>query len=282
MKTVYEEHQNTIGSLAGYYKEHGIKMMILKGYGLSKNYPTPEHRPCGDIDIFLYGKQKEADCLIAKTGVEIHYDNPHHSTFTYNGVTVENHHTLMDQDNHKSNVRLENFFQAIITENCGTEKGDNIYTPSPILNAIYLVRHAGEHFATEEITLRHVLDLGTFFVAHHDEVDWDRILKVYKDESMILFYDAIATICVCNLGMNEACFRGYTRNETLADRVLADIFSQKEALPMSSTGIHGFEKLKYGTQKTIRWWKNRWKYKMIYRESLWESFTTLALNRLRN
>lgn len=36
-------------------------MMVLKGYGLSLNYLKPSHRPCGDIDIWLFGKQKEAD-----------------------------------------------------------------------------------------------------------------------------------------------------------------------------------------------------------------------------
>ena len=32
--------------------------MILKGYGRSLNYPVPALRPCGDINIYLYTKDK--------------------------------------------------------------------------------------------------------------------------------------------------------------------------------------------------------------------------------
>lgn len=39
-------------------------MMVLKGYGLGKNYPAPNHRPCGDIDIWNFGRQEEVDALI--------------------------------------------------------------------------------------------------------------------------------------------------------------------------------------------------------------------------
>lgn len=282
-KTQYEEHKKAISDLAAFYQGHSIQLMLLKGYGLSLNYPSHEVRPTGDIDCYLYGRIDQADDLLEKElRIAVDRGNEHHSVFNYHGITVENHRTFSDQHNHKSNLRLEQLYQQMIAENNGVCIGDNIYTPSPTLNAIYLVRHAGEHFATEEITLRHVLDLGTFFVVHHDEIDWDRVLQVYKDESMIQFYDAIATICVRNLGMSEACFHGYTTNERLADRVLADIFSQKEALPMSIAGISGLDKLKYGIQKTARWWQNRWKYKMVYKESLWESFFTLATNRIKN
>lgn len=32
--------------------------MILKGYGRSLNYPVPALRLCGDINIYLYTKDK--------------------------------------------------------------------------------------------------------------------------------------------------------------------------------------------------------------------------------
>lgn len=44
-----------VASLAGFYNAHGYKMMVLKGYACSLNWPRPEHRPCGDIDIWLFG-----------------------------------------------------------------------------------------------------------------------------------------------------------------------------------------------------------------------------------
>lgn len=82
---------------------------------------------------------------------------------------------------------------------------------------------------------------------------------------MIQFYNAIATICVRDLGFEAKCFKGYTHDEKLAHRVLEDIFAEKEQLPKSMHGITGWKKVKYGIQKSIRWWQNRWKYKMVYK-----------------
>lgn len=39
-------------------------MVLLKGYCLSLNYPKPNHRPCGDIDIYLCGDGDKADDLL--------------------------------------------------------------------------------------------------------------------------------------------------------------------------------------------------------------------------
>lgn len=60
----YDQYCKAIAELAGFYNSHGYKMMLLKGYACSIDWPRPEHRPCGDIDIWLFGKQKEADAAL--------------------------------------------------------------------------------------------------------------------------------------------------------------------------------------------------------------------------
>lgn len=73
-------------------------MMILKGYACSLDWPKPEHRPCGNIDIWLFGKQKEADALLAnKKGLEIDSSHHHHHTiFYWRDFMVENHYDFFD------------------------------------------------------------------------------------------------------------------------------------------------------------------------------------------
>ena len=66
IEKVYRRQERAIARLAAFYREHAIPMMLLKGYGLSLFYPVPEHRPCGDIDIWLFGRQPEADKLVAR------------------------------------------------------------------------------------------------------------------------------------------------------------------------------------------------------------------------
>lgn len=283
----YELYLQAISDLAKFYNSHGFKMMILKGYGLSLDYPIPKHRPTGDIDIYLFGEKERADKLVREhLGIRVDEEYHKHSHFTFHGVTVENHGKFIDDITHKSNVKFENLLEELLREeqHCLKESPiDNCLLPSPTWNALFLLRHAGEHFASCEITLRHIIDLGTFFKAHHDEINWERVLNVYEDEGMKSFYDSIATICVRELGFEPQYFCGYNHNEKLADKVIEDIFATKESLPKSMFGIDTFwKRVRYGIDKSQRWWQNRWKYKLVYKENLWDSFWGLAINRIKN
>ena len=41
----YVQYQKAIASLAGWYNQHGYKMMVLKGYSCSLDWSKPNHRP---------------------------------------------------------------------------------------------------------------------------------------------------------------------------------------------------------------------------------------------
>ena len=73
----FEMYRRTIADIARFYNSHGFRMMVLKGYACSLDWPKPEHRPCGDIDIWQFGKQKEADATLSKEK-SIKIDNSHH------------------------------------------------------------------------------------------------------------------------------------------------------------------------------------------------------------
>lgn len=60
----YVLYCKAVADLAIWYHAHGYRMMIIKGLACGMNWPKPEHRPYGDIDIYLFGKQKEADALL--------------------------------------------------------------------------------------------------------------------------------------------------------------------------------------------------------------------------
>lgn len=289
MERMYVRHWERIGELADFYKQQGIRMLLLKGYGCSLCYPKPEHRPTGDIDVYLFGKKDEADALIEKElGVKVHREYHKHSTFNYGGVEVENHAKFIDDVSHKSNIRFEQILMSVLEkEECLQSPIDNVLLPSPTFNALFLLRHTGEHFASNEITLRHVLDVGTFFHRYHYKIDWALVFNVYKEERMLRFFNSIATICVEYLGIDAACFASeekqytYQSDTALADRILSDIFEMKEVLPMSTAGIDTIaKKLKYAIDKSHRWWHNRWKYQLVYNENLVESFWWLARNRM--
>lgn len=287
---MYAQHKASIASLAKFYAQHKIKMLLLKGYGCSLCYPYPEHRPTGDIDIFLFGRQEKADALVERElGTKVHREYHKHSTFNYHGVEVENHAKFIDDVSHKSNIRFERILMSLLNEEeCIESPINNVLLPPPTFNALFLLRHTGEHFASNEITLRHVLDVGTFFRKYHSLIVWETVMAVCQRERMMDFFNGIATICVEYLGMEADCFASsdkrytYRHDTVLADCILADIFEQKDFLSMSMAGVDTLgKKLKYAIGKTQRWWKNRWKYRLVYNERLVESFWWLARNRLK-
>lgn len=94
----YELYRRAIAEIAGFYNSHGYKMMLLKGYACGLDWPKPEHRPCGDIDIWQFGQQKEADAALAASskfqdsGSKIDSSHHHHTVFSWRDFTVENHY----------------------------------------------------------------------------------------------------------------------------------------------------------------------------------------------
>lgn len=290
MERNYMKYADQIHTLADFYNQHSIRVLLLKGYGCSLCYPTPEHRPSGDIDIYLFGMQTKADELVEKElGIKVYREYHKHSIFKVGGIEVENHAKFIDGISHKSNIKYEQILMSVLQEeDCLQSPIDDVWLPSPTFNALFLLRHAGEHFAANEIKLRHILDLGLFFQRFHSQIDWTVVFKVYKEERMMRFFNAIATICVEYMGLDAACFASddkqyiYQSDTALADRILSDIFEKKDVLPMSTVGIDTIgKKLRYAIDKSHRWWRNRWKYQLVYNENLVESFWWLARNRMK-
>lgn len=93
----YVEYRKAIDSLATFYTAHGFRMMLLKGYACGRDWPRPEHRPYGDIDIWLFGKQKEADALNLNQGDRNFYTQyiPSHLLKQIAKVCCVRHNTII-------------------------------------------------------------------------------------------------------------------------------------------------------------------------------------------
>lgn len=104
----YELYSRSIAEMSAWHNAHDFKMMVLKGYACSINWPKPEHRPCGDIDIWQFGKQKEADAALERDkGIKIDNSHHHHTVFYWRGFMVENHYDFIEVHHHSSSPALE-------------------------------------------------------------------------------------------------------------------------------------------------------------------------------
>ncbi len=281
----YKEYQTAIQHLSRFFASNHLKMMIMKGYGCSLNYPYPECRPCGDIDVWMFGKQKIADQLVRKN-LDLYVDdnNEHHSVFQYESFTVENHGTIQDINIHKSDVYVNTILEKLASEEQHETEinGVKIQLPSAKFNSIHLLRHMACDFATFTTTLRHVLDWSTFVSNNVNNIDWAFIRSVAHKANMHKFLDAINGICVEYLGYPKDMFPVEKIDYKLRDRVLFDILNNHAKPDIPKPNLSFFQKIQYGLYKTSRMWKNRWKYQIVYDESFLQSFLTLTLNRIKN
>ena len=273
----YVLYQKAIAGLASWYNSHGFKMMVLKGYACSIDWPKPEHRPCGDIDIWLYGKQIEADEALLKANTNLtNKTNPftidtshhHHTVFYWQDFMVENHYDFVNVHHDKSNASIEKVFKELGQDDTYSIEvlGEKVYIPSPNLHALFLLRHSMIEFVASSITIRQLLDWAFFVKKRGKEIDWKWLEEILDEYGMKRLYDVYNAICVEDLGFESSIFPSVQFNPSIKDMVLEEILNP--AIPN--------DKPKHIVPRVIwkynRWRANEWKHQLVYKESMWSSF----------
>ena len=267
----YVDYENAIGKLAGFYNSHGLKMMVIKGYGLGLNYPKPNHRPCGDIDTWNYGQQKEADEILAKEkGIKIDNSHRHHTVFDWSGYMVENHYDLLTVDANKTNMILESILKECAMDDSNyVEVGrEKVFLPSANFNALYLLRHMLMHFAGTNMNFRQLIDWGFFWEKHGEEVDEKWLWGLLEKYHMTAFFYILNAICVEELGFHSSIFPDVEYMPYIKDRVIKEILCPK----YDWMGAHNTNTIKRIWFKFKRWKGSAWKRELCFGEGSFESF----------
>ena len=269
----YPYYEQAIGELAGFYQKQGIKTMILKGYGLSLLYPNPMHRPCGDIDIWNFKKQNEADEVLTKElGIKVDNSEHHHTVFDWHGFMVENHYDMLNTSAVKTNKKLEPILKELAMDDSNLVfiNGVKVYLPSANFNALFLLRHLLMHFVACGINLRNILDWGFFWEKKGEDVDVEWLKCVLDDFKMSTFFGIINAICIDNLGFDSSIFPTALFTPELKNKVLKDTLSPE----FDWTEVHRLSLIPRLVFKYKRWKAGAWKRKLCYDENEWTSFFT--------
>lgn len=287
MEKQYARHESIVAELAAVYQSAGYRMMLLKGYGLSKYWPIPNHRPTGDIDIYLMymdsdGKDKCqpawkcADMMMKeKLGVEIDNSHHHHSVFTYKGIMVENHYDFINVHSHRSNRWIENEFKTLAltgSEEYTFDNGAKLLFPSPLLHCLFVARHNACHFAAEHLNLRQLLDWALLVEMRNEDMDWDYFWSTTKKMGMEKFVLCMVFIAIEQLSFERSIFHipdeymDFQKCEyDLIDKVFDDI------LHPTDEGNDG-KGLVYVVRRFKLWKRNLWKHRIVYSDSVFSTF----------
>lgn len=273
----YELYRRAIAEMAAFYNSHGFKMMVLKGFACSLDWPRPEHRPCGDIDIWQFVRYKEADALLAsEKGIPVDTSHHHHTVFYFRGFMVENHYDFINVHHHKSHREMERIFKELGQDDSYsvTVNDETVYLPSPNLHALFLLKHLMMHFASGEITMRQLLDWAFFAEKHSAEIDWEWLNKTIEHFGMTGAYAIFNAICIEHLGFDAGLFPSIAYDQDMKDRVLSEILSPEVPRDMPSNVL---KRIRF---KISRWKSNAWKHRLCYKESLWSAFWSGIWNHL--
>lgn len=247
----YRSHLHAIKTLCGYFAENGIRTMILKGYSLSICYPRPEHRPCGDIDIYLFGDWKKADSLLEKNAhVVINRTHHHHTMYKWNGIYVENHYDFINLFTHTINKKLDVFLKKIAATEKYQTCGDFLI-PSPNLSALFVFFHSVSDFAGTAINVRKIVDWYLLKRQYGNGVEWEKIEKICKELDLYGIYRIWNNV-------TKFVMEGGIELSEVEKKVLHEIFYPKFNKPMPKSLIPLM------LWKLRRWWESRWKMKLVY------------------
>ena len=302
----YARQKAVGGEISRLLAAEGLGVPVLKGLALARLYPRPEHRECGDIDIYSGERHSAVDAVLARAGADVEDDYYVHSHISFKGVTIENHRFFNPVRGSRSRKELERHFIGLMN-GCGTvtqggvqaavsdgnaggnADGDTLRTggqrsitgcapgtmlavPPADFTALFLTQHALKHFVAEGgIRLRHLADWTVFLNAEQDDVDWAQFYLWADKMHFSRFADAMTALSVKYLGLKVTA-AGLRDESRYAGAVLEDILH-----PGAKSGKEGGSTLIMRLNLALGAFRSLWKYHRIYRKSAFlEVFTMTA------
>ena len=199
-------------------RKAGIEPVLLKGQGLSRYYPTPELRQCGDIDIYVgeenYEKAYDAILpIVSEIDDKSKIWNWMHFDANVGSVMIEVHQKA-DKMYSRKNARIykEFMLDGLSKDLCPLRFGDvDVMTPNDTYNAFYVFYHLWRHFSTSGVGLRQFCDWACFLHTHVGKLDLPYLKKMLDDLGFMKPWQVFGCFLVKDLGLPEDEFPFYNK-----------------------------------------------------------------------
>lgn len=256
-ETRWQRQLTIVKSLTNVCQENNIRLLLLKGLGLSLCYPNPKHRQSGDIDIYLFGHYEEGNSLAKEIlGAKIKKFNKKEDHIILGTFSIDNHITFLWTDTEeKRNFDLY-LKKLLVTRQLERIPETDIYLPPSDFNYLFLVSHSYSHFMREGMPLRQVTDLACFLAKHKTDIDWDEINDVLQRFHLKKFSDAM--LAFIQYYFQIAIDNNLVSDQRLLERMFNDVLGHKHTVVYHKSWISA----KTYLIKTA--WMNRWRYNAFY------------------
>lgn len=212
---------------------HGIDTVQMKGIGFSMNYPDPQKRFGGDLDIFNFKHGTNpadsennmslfVDKLAKKAGAEFESTCPKHSEFFYKGIPLENHRNFLNVEHSGFQKKINDYLLKVVNpQEQVLSHGTKILVPSKEFNNIFIPFHAMQHYLGEGINFHHLTDWAVQVHKHGVQIPDE--IKGSKFEQFIYAFTNLANK---HLGTNVKV----PENKELEDSIMRRMVHPEEPL----------------------------------------------------
>lgn len=271
----YERQLQLAGELATAYKNAGLTTYVLKGFALSRYYPTPAHRECGDFDCFIPGGYEDGNKIAVSLGASYEDGGYKHSHITYKGLMVENHRFCTPIRGSREGKRLERYLQSLLAQPYNYLYDTPLVSPSPTFNALFLMRHSMTHFLYEGIHLRHIVDWAMFLANEQCRVDWKAFYDWCDELGLTRFANTLNAVVNVFIGV-DITNRDIVSDSSYAERIVKNILYEGNSVYNKRHKTVWHQRLAIVRNML----ENHWKFRHIYRRSMLAELLGTALGNL--
>lgn len=196
-------------------REKGIDPILLKGKSLAVNYPYPDLRQCGDIDIYVLPEQlyQAYDALVPfvdRLDDRLYVECGRHFSAMVENVEIEVHRHLSHARGKREKM-FEKFASDGLREGFGhiAVSEEKITVPEPTFNAYYIFDHLFEHFISSGVGLRQMCDWMLFLHKNRESIDNELLRNILVSMDMLKPWRVFGTVLVDNLGLPATDFPFY-------------------------------------------------------------------------
>lgn len=258
----WEEQLKAATTLSDTLEKNGVRMLLLKGIGLSQCYPKPKHRVSGDIDIYLFGDYEKGNHLAEKIlGATIEKFSKKEDHIVIGNYHFDNHVCFVWPAN-KKKAEFDAYLKRLL-ENAELPRiaGTSILLPPANFNLLFLLSHSYSHFMREGMPLRQMTDMACFLKKYESELDWIECLEVLKRFGLKKYGDAVIAF-ISDYFEIEFVYKPEVAKQTLE-------CMKDDILDGDHTMVYPNSRLASKIYIAKNAWQNRWRYDAFYEGGFW-------------
>ena len=199
----YANQKSVLLDLVEKCKQNNIRVLLLKGIGLSEMYPKPQSRHSSDIDIYLFGDLEKGNVVLANDNLEF---RGKHFTFEYKGVSIENHENFFYHGT-PLQIDVDNYLFSAVSE-CKMEK-DGYYVLPKMAGLIHLLLHSMVHLnnPVEHITIKNIVDFACYLFFNKNELNPKKCYNVMRELKLEQIFDLFLQLSEWILSVDFSKYR---------------------------------------------------------------------------